>query len=300
MQLLASSWVGGNEITEREVKSLLSSGETNYVRRLETITGDINTIIDNNKVIDAEEVRERSAHCDHAHQFENLFLNKAGLKMANIFGTFRLTPPRSVLDIGGGPGGFATFIRELTQAQCYYLGITLDQSVFRWSPTLMNFVDGRYHDILLEKLDFHRKFEHIYADLGAVNDSFQSADGVKDLLKAADDLMHRHIEDGGLYICKIFDITTIRTITYVLNVGRYFRQWTVFKPFTSRATNGEVYFIGTGYGAPSSSSASSLPDAFVEGVLTVGESRVKALREFGNNSIPVYDTSALPIYWHFP
>lgn len=234
---------------------------------------------------------------DHASQFNRLFLNKGGLKLANIFGSFRLETPTSVLDIGGGPGGFASFIRERSQGQCQYEGITLDRNDFRWDASVRDFVKGYYLDILQENVSFGKKYHHVYSDLGAVDEEYQSSSTMGPLLEKAIDITHRHIAPGGVFICKMFDIVSTSTLKTVFELSRYFSHRCVFKPFTSRATNSEFYFVGVGYGEPG---PLLIPNNFIEELKIFCAHRGTALTSFNLHKDPVYDTSSLPLYWNFP
>jgi 23S rRNA U2552 (ribose-2'-O)-methylase RlmE/FtsJ len=245
------------------------------------------------------ELDKELKRCDHARQFEDIFLNKGGLKLANIFGAFSLATPGSVLDIGGGPGGFASYIREKSRGNCRYVGITLDMKGFTWDPSLQSFVDGRYMDILEQEVDFGERYQHIYSDLGNVSETVQSSHATHKLVSKSIDIMHRHIEPNGIFICKIFDITTKRTLDTVFSLSRSFSHWCVFKPFTSRAMNGEVYFVGQGYQITPEEDI-LLPADFMASIVLMCEKRLQTFKEFRNKKVPVYDTAALPIYWNFP
>lgn len=268
-------------------------------KKLQQYTEEFNRMGTSLSVISANDLAKRLTRCDHARQFEDIFLNKGGLKLANIFGTFSLETPRSVLDIGGGPGGFASFIREKSKGECHYVGITLNMKDFTWHPSLRNFVDGRYIDILQDEVDFGERYEHIYSDLGNVSETVQSSGSTHALVSKSIEIMHRHIEPDGVFICKIFDITTRRTLDTVFSLSRFFSHWCVFKPFTSRAMNGEVYFVGQGYQILPAEHI-LLPEDFMVGLLRLCDKRSQAFNEFRNEKVPVYDTSALPIYWNFP
>ena len=49
----------------------------------------------------------------------------------------------------------------------------------------------------------------------------------------------------GSFVLKIFDIQSRATEDLIAIIGSQFRQWTLYKPATSRPCNSEKYFIGT-------------------------------------------------------
>ncbi len=55
------------------------------------------------------------------------------------------------------------------------------------------------------------------------------------------------LTEGGVCIIKIFDSYTRPTEDLILGLASLFRQWTLYKPATSRPCNAEQYFIGVGF-----------------------------------------------------
>lgn len=55
------------------------------------------------------------------------------------------------------------------------------------------------------------------------------------------------LTEGGICILKIFDSYTRPTEDLILGLASVFRQWTLYKPATSRPCNAEQYFIGVGF-----------------------------------------------------
>jgi 23S rRNA U2552 (ribose-2'-O)-methylase RlmE/FtsJ len=55
------------------------------------------------------------------------------------------------------------------------------------------------------------------------------------------------LTEGGICIMKIFDSYTRPTEDLILGLTTVFRQWTLYKPATSRPCNAEQYFIGVGF-----------------------------------------------------
>ncbi len=55
------------------------------------------------------------------------------------------------------------------------------------------------------------------------------------------------LAEGGVCIIKLFDSYTRPTEDLMLGLASVFRQWTLYKPATSRPCNAEQYFIGVGF-----------------------------------------------------
>ena len=49
----------------------------------------------------------------------------------------------------------------------------------------------------------------------------------------------------GSFVLKIFDIQSRATEDLIAIIGSQFKQWTLYKPATSRPCNSEKYFVGT-------------------------------------------------------
>jgi 23S rRNA U2552 (ribose-2'-O)-methylase RlmE/FtsJ len=67
------------------------------------------------------------------------------------------------------------------------------------------------------------------------------------LLVASSVMAVNCLAEGGMYILKIFDSYTRPTEDLILGLASVFRQWTLYKPATSRPCNAEQYFIGVGF-----------------------------------------------------
>ena len=55
------------------------------------------------------------------------------------------------------------------------------------------------------------------------------------------------LEKGGVMIIKLFDIYARATQDLFLGCATFFKQFTLYKPATSRPCNSERYFIGQGF-----------------------------------------------------
>jgi 23S rRNA U2552 (ribose-2'-O)-methylase RlmE/FtsJ len=55
------------------------------------------------------------------------------------------------------------------------------------------------------------------------------------------------LESGGYMIIKLFDIYSQATKDLILGTATFFKEFTIYKPATSRPCNSERYFIGKGY-----------------------------------------------------
>lgn len=55
------------------------------------------------------------------------------------------------------------------------------------------------------------------------------------------------LKNGGVFILKIFDFYKKSTTDLIYFMSSYFKEWTLYKPATSRPCNPEHYFIGKGF-----------------------------------------------------
>ncbi|CAN0429179.1 unnamed protein product, partial [Scytosiphon promiscuus] len=59
-------------------------------------------------------------------------------------------------------------------------------------------------------------------------------------------------EEGGSFVCKLFECWTESTAALVYLLHRKFRRIAIIKPITSRPASGERYLVCTGFSAPPS------------------------------------------------
>lgn len=174
---------------------------------------------------------------------KKMYLNMAGLKLANIFSLLDLNDVYKVLDIGGGPGGFATFIKSRFPDVEYH-GITLETYPFDSSLTLTKiYTESVFEENNYSSLNLNADL--VLSDLANVDEEFQISD-IR-YVKVSNDIAFSNLARGGTYICKLFEIHSLPILRIIFNMGRSFNKWKLFKPITSPYENGEIYFIGVGY-----------------------------------------------------
>jgi 23S rRNA U2552 (ribose-2'-O)-methylase RlmE/FtsJ len=174
---------------------------------------------------------------------KSLFLNMAGLKLANIFSLLDIRQVSKVLDIGGGPGGFATYIKS-KYPDVEYHGITLPDYPFDSSLNLTSVqTTSVFEENSYSEMDLNADL--ILSDLANTDAEYQELD--LDYITVSNKITFSNLREGGTYICKLFEIHDIDALRLIFNMGRSFANWTLFKPITSPYDNGEIYFIGIGY-----------------------------------------------------
>jgi cap2 methyltransferase len=55
------------------------------------------------------------------------------------------------------------------------------------------------------------------------------------------------LSSNGCFVLKFFDILSEHTQILIVILGRFFREWNLYKPATSRPCNSERYFLGKGF-----------------------------------------------------
>jgi len=168
-----------------------------------------------------------------------------------------------------GPGGFIEAIYDAVPKVKYTQAMTLRSttrnipgwrktSIFLSKHPQINITYGADDtgDLLkLENLDnyIERMGEdkaHLYTADGGFDfssDFNAQEETILPLLTAEFYVGMKSIQRGGILIVKIFDTTLRPTLELLWVVSRFFREWTIVKPRTSRAGNAERYIICKGY-----------------------------------------------------
>ena len=168
-----------------------------------------------------------------------------------------------------GPGGFIEAIHDSTPKVLYSQAMTLrstTRNIPGWRKTAtflnkhpeINITYGATDTgdlLLLQNIDhfvekFGEKKAHIYTADGGFDfssDFNAQEETILPLLTAEFYLGLKSICRGGMILVKIFDTTLRPTLELLWIVTRYFREWSVIKPRTSRGGNAERYMICKGF-----------------------------------------------------
>jgi hypothetical protein len=168
-----------------------------------------------------------------------------------------------------GPGGFIEAIHESVSNVTYSQAMTLrstTRNIPGWRKTSaflnkhpeINITYGETDtgdllqikniDYFVEK--FGPKKAHIYTADGGFDfssDFNAQEETILPLLTAEFYLGLKCICRGGIIIVKIFDTTLRPTLELIWIVTRYFREWSIIKPRTSRGGNAERYIVCKGF-----------------------------------------------------
>jgi hypothetical protein len=168
-----------------------------------------------------------------------------------------------------GPGGFIEAIYDVSPKVIYSQAMTLrstTKNIPGWRKTAMflnkhpeiNITYGKTDTgdlLLLENIDYFinkygKNKAHIYTADGGFDfssDFNAQEETILPLLTAEFYLGLKCICRGGIIIVKIFDTTLRPTLELLWIVTRYFREWSIVKPRTSRGGNAERYIICKGF-----------------------------------------------------
>ena len=168
-----------------------------------------------------------------------------------------------------GPGGFIEALHESVPKVIYSQAMTLrstTRNIPGWRKTstflskhpeiYITYGDTDTGDLLLLKnIDYFverygEKKAHIYTADGGFDfssDFNAQEETILPLLTAEFYLGLKCICRGGIIIVKIFDTTLRPTLELLWIVTRYFREWSIIKPRTSRGGNAERYIVCKGF-----------------------------------------------------
>ena len=168
-----------------------------------------------------------------------------------------------------GPGGFIEAIHDSVEKVIYSQAMTLrstTRNIPGWRKTAsflskhpeIHITYGATDTgdlLLLENIDyfvekFGEKKAHIYTADGGFDfssDFNAQEETILPLLTAEFYLGLKSICRGGTLLVKIFDTTLRPTLELLWIVTRFFREWAVIKPRTSRGGNAERYMLCKGF-----------------------------------------------------
>lgn len=240
----------------------------------------------------------------------SIFVDRAGLKLANIDRVFNITRSRvsylnqhdydffSYADLCGGPGAFTQYI-QYRRPRSFGFGITLkgndstdwhldsnesDQSRFKFifgKDNTGNIITNAEEVVntILQQMTHASDGPALSAEIpiagSKVGVDAVVADGwIGPTMEATYKLGNKTITDkdnyyyeesinfdliaielivgirvlrvGGNLVCKVTDTVTKRMVQLLYLVSQCFEAFTLFKPISSRAGNGEKYIIGLG------------------------------------------------------
>ncbi len=195
-------------------------------------------------------------------------LSRSFFKLTEIIHKYKLfkntNEPITMAGIAEGPGGFMEafymYRRFYNKYNDIIKGITLNPSnkyIPNWVKINERFknIETHYGDIYLKNSvdnfssEFKNKVDFVTADGGfdySVDFNNQEMDSAKIIF--AEMLMAFNIQKkGGVFVIKVFDLFNPITIKILYMIYRYYDEFNIYKPKTSRPANSEKYIIASGF-----------------------------------------------------
>lgn len=219
---------------------------------------------------------------DHTNPFErignSIFINRAGVKLANIDAIYHVTPTIftfdhkqddadfTFCDIAAGPGGFTQYL-QYRYPNSIGCGMTLKSSNLDWNQRIIDM--SRFTPLYGadDTGDLYYNWSDIIAyteslggvDLVTADGGFEiensgNGDYDKSLLNKQEWLSSRLLlvqalvgmnstKIGGNFVLKCFDTVTAISAQTIYLLSLVFESISIFKPVTSRPANSERYIV---------------------------------------------------------
>jgi 23S rRNA (uridine2552-2'-O)-methyltransferase len=187
------------------------------------------------------------------------YRSRAAYKLAEIDDRFRvLKPGRRVVDLGAAPGGWSQVAAERVHASAEGRGPTQGQVVaidlLPMEPITgveiihLDFMDPAAPDRLKAALRSGRA-DVVLSDMAAQGTGHARTDHLRiiGLAEAAAEFACEVLEEGGAFVCKVFQGGAERGLLDRLK--RAFATVRHVKPPASRAESAEMYVVATGFRA---------------------------------------------------
>lgn len=201
-------------------------------------------------------------------------INRAFYKMIEL--SAHLPPPQRILLLCEAPGGFWEACRGLwPQASCKATSLSVEDAIpFHRSLNATDILPLPLHGDILQVETIDAIAECVYdsapdlvtADGGADRADLDMAEqsGVM-LLVAQAYCALRCLDDGGAFVVKAFEGSTLPTCQVFDLLSRCFAESSIQKPLTSKAANSERYMVFKGFcGGPAIAVAECLRTALVQ------------------------------------
>lgn len=190
-------------------------------------------------------------------------ISRSYFKILEIMKLFNIKDYKKVDSLAEAPGGFIEYFNE---TKCEINAISLisgDKSIPHWNHNIIKNNNLKLHSGIDKTGDIYKilnilnyvknsgknSSDIVTGDGGfdyTVNFSNQELDSYR--LIYSEVLMGLLLlKDGGIFICKIFDIFYLKTIKLMYILRKSFDKMFIVKPSMSRNTNSEKYIVCIGY-----------------------------------------------------
>ena len=194
----------------------------------------------------------------------NSIISRAYFKLDEILKYCAIPLPKKSVHICESPGGFV---------QCICDAHSKQGNEEKWQWMAISKKGPPYPDF--SKLPMHRgtfldevdvmdetQAEQLYSNIERGEACLATADGASDMNHA--DIEGEHfplllsqtkiaifcVKPGGSLVIKFFEGGEQCTLHWIARMTTMFRETSIVKPFTSRSTNSELYFVGKGFVPP--------------------------------------------------
>jgi cap1 methyltransferase len=198
----------------------------------------------------------------------SIFINRAGVKLANIDAVHHITnhiftfdqqhtnQPFTFCDLAGGPGAFTQYLQYRYPASKGY-GITIRAKGLNWNTNVINTETfsifegpdntGNLYTNYGPFIDFVRSQQPYGVDLivadGAI-DAEQNQEFLNSRVIATEaTIAIACTKVGGNFVLKVFDTVTAISAQLIFILSQCFEKVLLFKPVSSRPANSERYLI---------------------------------------------------------
>jgi 23S rRNA (uridine2552-2'-O)-methyltransferase len=180
------------------------------------------------------------------------FRSRAAYKLAEIDERFRfLKPGRRVVDLGAAPGGWSQVAAERVRAvegkgQVVAIDLLPMEPITAVESIQLDFMDAAAPGRLKAMLRGGRA-DVVLSDMAAQGTGHARTDHLRiiGLAEAAAEFACEVLEDGGAFVCKVFQGGSERGLLDLLK--RAFASVRHVKPPASRAESAEMYVVATGF-----------------------------------------------------
>ena len=181
---------------------------------------------------------------------ENNFAARSAFKLEEIDQKFKILKKKMhVLDLGYHPGSWLQYASPIVGDKGHIYGIDLKPVNQKICQSIKN--------VTLRQMDFfHLKplWEHpldvILSDMAADTTGIKSVDQENSfrLVKNVFELIPSHLKEGGHMVAKVFDSPDAQT--FLKQQKPHFKQFSRFKPRSTRPSSKEFFVIGKGFRPP--------------------------------------------------
>ncbi|MGB5984411.1 MAG: RlmE family RNA methyltransferase [Desulfobacterales bacterium] len=151
-----------------------------------------------------------------------------------------------VLDLGCAPGSWLLYAAKLVGAAGQVTGIDLKPLKGRFSSQVTVLQADVLERGQAPWTTMKADFQVLLSDMAPATTGRREVDATRSaqLAQAALEIAQSHLQDGGAFICKIFEGPEVNS--YIQMVGDCFQQVKRFRPAATRKASSELYIVATG------------------------------------------------------